>query len=113
MPNTDDPFFEPYDRDEIAYGAVPSSAVKAFLDQVGGAGPALDLGAGAGRDTIALANAGYDVTAVDLSQRGLEQDQPAGRRCRCRPSSPNLCGGRPRGRDACLEICCDRGHDRA
>ena len=73
MPNTADPFFEPYDRDEIAYGAVPSSAVQAFLDQVGGTGPALDLGAGAGRDTIALANAGYDVTAVDLSQRGLER----------------------------------------
>jgi cyclopropane fatty-acyl-phospholipid synthase-like methyltransferase len=73
MPNTADPFFEPYDRDEIAYGEVPSSAIKAFLDQVGGGGPALDLGAGAGRDTIALAIAGFDVTAVDLSQRGLER----------------------------------------
>lgn len=73
MSNTLDPFFEPYDRDEIAYGEVPSSAVSAFLDQAGGEGCALDLGAGAGRDTIALAVAGYDVTAVDLSQRGLER----------------------------------------
>lgn len=73
MPDTIDPFFEPYNREQIAYGAVPSSAVKAYLDQVGGGGPALDLGAGAGRDTIALASAGYDVTAIDLSQRGLER----------------------------------------
>lgn len=68
-----DPFFEPYDRDDIAYGAVPSPAIAAFLEQVGGSGRALDLGAGAGRDTIALAAAGFDVTAVDLSGRGLDR----------------------------------------
>lgn len=73
MPDAADPFFEPYDREEIAYGSTPSSAVQAFLDQAGQSGPALDLGAGAGRDTIALAAAGYDVTAVDLSQRGLQR----------------------------------------
>ncbi len=66
-----DPFFEPYDRDDVAYGDQPSAAVAAFLQQVGGGGKALDLGAGAGRDTIALAMAGYDVTAIDLSERGL------------------------------------------
>lgn len=68
-----DPFFEPYDREEIAYGDVPSSWVAAFVEQNGGGGRALDLGAGAGRDTIALAKAGFHVTAVDLSQRGLER----------------------------------------
>lgn len=66
-----DPFFEPYDRDDIAYGDCPSPALASYLRQVGGSGKAVDLGAGAGRDTIALAAAGYDVTAVDLSERGL------------------------------------------
>jgi len=73
MPELADPFFEPYDRDDIAYGSAPSLAVEAFIEQAGVAGPALDLGAGAGRDTIALATAGYEVTAVDLSARGLER----------------------------------------
>ncbi|TWU22142.1 tellurite resistance protein TehB [Novipirellula galeiformis] len=68
-----DPFFEPYDREQIAYGDEPSAALSAYLEQVPRGGKALDLGAGAGRDTIALAKAGYDVLAVDLSHRGLER----------------------------------------
>lgn len=74
MPEAD-PFFEPYDRDDIAYGSTPSSAVFGYLQQAGTGGLAFDLGAGAGRDTLALARAGYDVTAVDLSARGLERVQ--------------------------------------
>ena len=73
MPESADPFFEPYDREEIAYGTTPSAPLAAYLEQVTADGRALDLGAGAGRDTIALARAGYDVTAVDLSPRGLER----------------------------------------
>jgi len=68
-----DPFFEPYDRDDIAYGDQPSDALAAYLDQVKGGGKALDLGAGAGRDSIVLALAGYHVLSVDLSDRGLER----------------------------------------
>ncbi|TWU41317.1 tellurite resistance protein TehB [Novipirellula aureliae] len=68
-----DPFFEPYDRDDIAYGEKPSGSLAAYLNQVKGGGKALDLGAGAGRDSIALAIAGYQVLAVDLSARGLER----------------------------------------
>ncbi len=75
MSETADPFFEPYDRDEIAYGETPSRPLAAYLQQVGGRGFALDLGAGAGRDTMALAASGYQVTAVDLSQRGLDRVQ--------------------------------------
>ncbi len=73
MTQTADPFFEPYDRKDIAYGDEPTAAIAAFLDQIRGGGRAIDLGAGAGRDTIALASAGYEVTAVDLSERGLER----------------------------------------
>ncbi|TWU35151.1 class I SAM-dependent methyltransferase [Novipirellula artificiosorum] len=68
-----DPFYEPYDREDVAYGEEPSASLSAYLDQVGGGGKALDLGAGAGRDSIALALAGYHVLSVDLSNRGLER----------------------------------------
>jgi cyclopropane fatty-acyl-phospholipid synthase-like methyltransferase len=74
----EDFFFDAYDRDEIAYGLTPSASVAAFLDQFGQenlarGGKALDLGAGAGRDTLAIAKAGFDVTSVDISQRGLQR----------------------------------------
>lgn len=70
---TADPFFEPYNRDDIAYGDQPSAPLAAYLKQARGSGLAFDLAAGAGRDTLALAQAGYDVTAIDLSPRGLER----------------------------------------
>lgn len=73
MPPSADPFFEAYNREDIAYGERPSAPLNSYLRQVGGGGRALDLGAGAGRDTVALAAAGYDVLAVDLSQRGLDR----------------------------------------
>jgi len=65
-------FFDVYNRENIAYGMEPSAALEAFLKQAArSGGKAVDLGAGAGRDSIALALAGYDVTSVDLSDRGL------------------------------------------
>ncbi len=73
MPEPIDPFYEPYDREQVAYGSIPSRPLVAYLSQVAAVGAALDLGAGAGRDTIALAAAGYQVTAVDLSERGLQR----------------------------------------
>ncbi|MEO1524870.1 MAG: class I SAM-dependent methyltransferase [Planctomycetota bacterium] len=71
--NSHDDFFEAYDRDDIAYGDVPSAPLAAYLAQVSCSGQALDLGAGAGRDTIEMARAGLAVTAVDLSARGAER----------------------------------------
>lgn len=68
-----DPFFEAYDRQQIAYGDRPSAPLEAYLRQVPCRGAALDLGAGAGRDTLELARRGFDVTAVDLSERGLKR----------------------------------------
>jgi len=73
MPQQTDPFFEPYDRTEIAYGEISSFALQAYLDQIDAPGRALDLGAGAGRDTIAIARAGFQVVAVDRSRRGCER----------------------------------------
>ncbi|EGF29825.1 class I SAM-dependent methyltransferase [Rhodopirellula baltica] len=81
---TDDPsndfFFEAYDRENIAYGMQPSPELAAYLKQTGAKAStytqrpkAIDLGAGAGRDTLALAAAGYDVTSVDVSERGLDR----------------------------------------
>ncbi|MCC9657662.1 class I SAM-dependent methyltransferase [Rhodopirellula halodulae] len=78
-------FFEAYDRENIAYGMQPSLELAAYLRQVvaptsdevqsteDGCGHALDLGAGAGRDTLALAAAGFNVTSVDVSERGLDR----------------------------------------
>lgn len=70
-----DPFFEAYDRVDVAYGIEPSVALQSFLTQMGNParGRALDLGAGAGRDSLALAAAGFDVTSVDQSERGLQR----------------------------------------
>jgi SAM-dependent methyltransferase len=77
MTDAADPFFEAYHRDDIAYGETPAPGVQSIIDlsmSAEGRGfKALDLGAGAGRDSIALARAGYAVTAVDLSEMGLER----------------------------------------
>lgn len=71
-----DPFFHVYDRRDIAYGMEPSATLEAYVRQCRCSdGVALDLGAGAGRDSLFLARNGYDVTAVDMSQRGLERVQ--------------------------------------
>jgi SAM-dependent methyltransferase len=69
--NNDDPFFKAYDRDEIAYGFEPSAEVASFVAQTSPSGLAIDLGAGPGRNAIALASAGMRVRAVDMSRRGL------------------------------------------
>ncbi|MEL6897521.1 MAG: class I SAM-dependent methyltransferase [Planctomycetota bacterium] len=68
-----DAFHQVYDREDIAYGLTPSAELAAYLHAVHPTGTAIDLGAGAGRDTLALAAAGLQVTSVDLSPRGLER----------------------------------------
>ncbi len=44
-----------------------------FFDAIQEKGKLLDLGCGQGRDAIALARIGYDVTGVDSSRVGIEQ----------------------------------------
>jgi SAM-dependent methyltransferase len=77
--STQDLFFDAYNRKDIAYGLTPSTELASYLDQVEPAGRAIDLGAGAGRDTLALARAGLNVLAVDLSDRGLSRIVERGR----------------------------------
>jgi cyclopropane fatty-acyl-phospholipid synthase-like methyltransferase len=66
-------FDEAYSRKHPAYGEQPSNPLAAFLEQAGHHGTAWDLGAGAGRDTIAVAKAGYEVHCYDLSKKGIER----------------------------------------
>ncbi len=73
FPDLSDRFFEAYDRDNVAYGTAPSPLLVSYLQQIEGGGKAIDLGAGAGRDSFALAAAGFHVTCVDTSLRGLQR----------------------------------------
>lgn len=74
-------FDEAYSRKQPAYGDQPSKPLEAFLDQAGHHGIAWDLGAGAGRDTIAVAKAGYEVHCYDLSEKGIERIRQRAKEC--------------------------------
>src|SRR5262245_29726773 len=61
-----------YRANEQTYGAQPSLELVRYVDQclpAGGSG--LDLAAGLGRDTLALAERGFAMTAVDVAEEGL------------------------------------------
>lgn len=61
-----------YRANEQTYGDQPSQELVRYVDQcmrAGGRG--LDLGAGLGRDTLALAERGFFMTAVDVAEEGL------------------------------------------
>lgn len=72
-PVTQSRFHEAYSRPQPAYGEMPSPELQEFLEQCPRHGRALDLGAGAGRDTIALARRGLLVTALDSCPEGLKR----------------------------------------
>jgi cyclopropane fatty-acyl-phospholipid synthase-like methyltransferase len=61
-----------YRADEHTYGAEPSKELVRFVDQCVRGGRGLDLAAGLGRDTLALAERGIDMTAVDVAEEGLK-----------------------------------------
>jgi cyclopropane fatty-acyl-phospholipid synthase-like methyltransferase len=66
-------FDEVYRRDDQTYGAEPSQELIRYVDQcLRGGGKALDLAAGLGRDSLALAERGLHVTAVDVAEEGLQ-----------------------------------------
>lgn len=61
-----------YHENEQTYGAEPSQELIRYVDQcVRRGGRALDLAAGLGRDSLALAERGLFVTAVDVAEEGL------------------------------------------
>jgi 2-polyprenyl-3-methyl-5-hydroxy-6-metoxy-1,4-benzoquinol methylase len=62
-----------YTKDDETYGSDPSPEIDSFVEQCVHGGRALDLGAGLGRDTLALARRGIEVTAVDVAEAGLEK----------------------------------------
>lgn len=71
-----------YQDNDQTYGAEPSQELIRYVDQcVRGGGRALDLAAGLGRDTLALAQRGLHVTAVDVAEEGLRHlTEQAGQR---------------------------------
>lgn len=73
LPPPSDPFQEAYQRESPAYGRTPSPELASFLEQCRPQGKAIDLGAGAGRDTLEMARRGLHVTAVDRSETGLQR----------------------------------------
>ena len=68
-----DRFDRVYAKDDETYGSDPSPEIDSFVEQCVRGGRALDLGAGLGRDTLALARRGIEVTAVDVAEAGLEK----------------------------------------
>jgi len=63
---------ERYRASELVWSAGPNQFVEAELADLP-PGRAVDLAAGEGRNAIWLANRGWDVTAVDFSQAGLDK----------------------------------------
>lgn len=68
-------FDEFYDSDELSFGDAPTKEVEEYIDGLGGSGLALDMGAGDGRNSLFLAEKGFDVIALDSSKTGLEKLQ--------------------------------------
>ena len=63
---------ERYRASELVWSAAPNQFVEAELADLP-PGRAVDLAAGEGRNAIWLAKRGWDVTAVDFSQAGLDK----------------------------------------
>jgi len=61
-----------YRTDDHAYGDQPSQELVRYVDQCVRGGRGLDLAAGLGRDTLALAERGLEMTAVDVAEEGLQ-----------------------------------------
>jgi SAM-dependent methyltransferase len=65
---------ERYAKPGFVYGTKPNDFLASVAEQIP-TGPVLSLGEGEGRNAIFLASLGYDVTAIDQSEVGLEKLQ--------------------------------------
>ena len=65
-------FNSAYSTDKFFWGIKPNSLLVQAVKYVR-EGKALDIGAGEGRDAIFLAKNGLEVTAIDISQEGLNK----------------------------------------
>ncbi|HET8707433.1 MAG TPA: class I SAM-dependent methyltransferase [Pseudomonadales bacterium] len=63
---------ERYNTEEYVYGTEPNAFLTRHVDRIRGA-KVLCLGEGEGRNAVFLATKGFQVTAVDLSQAGLNK----------------------------------------
>lgn len=63
-----------YSEHECAFGTEPISMVKKALEYIG-SGKAVELGAGEGRNSLFLAEHGFQVTAIDESPAAIEKIQ--------------------------------------
>lgn len=61
-----------YSTDEYVYGKAPNDFLKSHYATIP-KGKVLMLAEGEGRNAVFLASKGYDVTAVDISSKGLEK----------------------------------------
>ena len=65
-------FDEQYKKEKCLWGLKPIPIVKSLL-KYKSFGKVLDLEAGEGRNSIFLAGKGFDVTAGDLSEPGIQK----------------------------------------
>lgn len=77
--NTERKYNEYYDGEGLAFGEAPSPELSLLLKRKPHRGKALDLGAGDGRNSLYLAQLGFLVTAVDVSEVGLDKLKRAAR----------------------------------
>jgi tellurite methyltransferase len=64
---------ERYETPDFIHGVEPSEFLKDNLGLLPGSGMALDIAAGEGRNSVFLAECGYSVIAVDISERALQK----------------------------------------
>lgn len=74
--NEDSSYYESdYQKDEYFWGVEPNTACLKILELIPPTRPLklLDIGCGEGKDAVFLARCGYDVSAFDISEAGLEK----------------------------------------